>query len=84
MFIFHESDLDRSSQLNKVHSERYGGDANNVSKKFGSHSPVIPVYTNDLSNVRRASDSRHRVLEDRRQAQFNNQFSDFKLGRPLN
>lgn len=83
MFVFHESDLDRSSQLNKVHSERYGDNANNLSR-IGNNKPVIPVYRFDLSNVRRTSDARHRVLEDRRQQQFNNQFSDFKLGRPLN
>ena len=83
MFVFHESDLDRTSQLNKVHSERYGDNANNITR-IGNHKPSIPVYRFDLSNVRRASDARHRVMEDRRQQQFNNQFTDFKLGRPLN
>ena len=83
MFVFHESDLDRTSQLNKVHTERYGDNANNLTR-IGNNKPVIPVYRFDLSNSKRASDARHRVMEDRRQQQFNNQFSDFKLGRPLN
>jgi hypothetical protein len=83
MFVFHESDLDRTSQLNKVHTERYGDNANNLTR-IGNNKPVIPVYRFDLSNARRASDARHRVMEDRRQQQFNNQFSDFKLSRPLN
>ena len=83
MFVFHESDLDRTSQLNKVHSERYGDNANNITR-IGNNKPVIPVYKFDLEKFNRGADARHRVMEDRRQQQFNNQFSDFKLGRPLN
>jgi hypothetical protein len=89
MFVYHQADLDRTSQFNKVHTERYSDNPHDIGR-IGNSKPVIPIYKYEsignpsLQKMKRGADARHRVLEDRRQKQFNHNHSPFYMERPLN
>lgn len=81
---YHATDLDQPAP-NWAHQAR---DKPSLYSGKGGEFPVSP-YTYEsvafpqLQVVPRGADARHRVMEDRRHAQFNRTHSDLHLDRPL-
>tara|TARA_R100000231_G_scaffold138781_1_gene118013 strand:- start:542 stop:838 length:297 start_codon:yes stop_codon:yes gene_type:complete len=82
---YHIVDLDKQAP-HRGFSER---DSREEMRKGGGDRAVVPVYkyeTNafpELRNLPRGSDSRHKVLEERRQKTFNKSLSNLIMERPL-
>ena len=86
--IYHQADLDKAS-LNMAQRQR---DDNNPMRLTGKGTGVnpVPVYKYEsvafpeLQQLKRMSDTRHQVLENRRHDRFNHSHHPFYLDAPLN
>ena len=88
---YHVADLDKSApnRLWSARDDNNNGD-HNMTRKSTGHNNVVPVYSNEvlvnpaLKHIPRFADDRHRVLENRRQAQFHRTNGGLITERPLN
>ena len=73
---YHIADLDKASmnRFQRARDDNNDGNHNMTGKSTG-HNNVVPVYSNQLTKNPRFSDTRHRVLENRRQEQFHRSHS---------